>query len=267
MILNFRGGLSPVLAIGLMAGGLSYASIIVPTFEPAGVQTPDQSAICAAFPTSVCILGTETFDSWIGGGFTTDFGTGNEITGTYSGDFVSDANNEFGGAGGTGAYPELMTGGSYSLSLTSNTSDVPGVNYFGLWISALDAGNLLQFYSGSTLVYSFTPADFIALVGACPSASNEFCGNPNMSNHTTNSSADSIQQFAFLNFFDIGGYFDKVVFSETISNSGFESDNHTVAYIDPPISGPEPSSLWLCAAGGIALALRLALRRAPARIG
>ena len=249
-----------------MAAGWSFADNIVPTFEPAGVQTPNSTAICAG--ASTCIVGTETFDFWFGGGFSTDFGTGNEITGTYRGGFQSYAADDYGGAGGGGRYPEIFPAdGSYTLTL-GTASGVPGVNYFGLWFSALDGGNLLQFYQDSTLLYSFTPDDFIALVGACP-GSNAFCGNPN-------NGADSGEQFAFLNFFDTtpDGYFNRIVFSQT-GGGGFESDNHTVGYQDPPnptgndIYTPEPGSLWLFAPGGIVLALLAGRRRnrAVARAG
>jgi hypothetical protein len=283
MKVNHRGSFQRVFAVGLIAAGLSYAAI-VPTFEPAGVQAPIVSAICAG--TTTCVVGTYTFDSWptspaplntegYSADFTTDFGTGGLIDGTYTGGLLTYGADEYGGAGGTGLYPEIFkTDGSYTLALSTN--GVPGVNYFGLWFSALDAGNLLQFYSGSTLLYTFTPADFITLVGAC-NGSNQFCGNPNYANHMTDSSADNGEQFAFLNFFDTdpAAYITSIVFSEPNGGGGFESDNHTVAYIDPitvdtgtQIYGPEPSSFGLFVAGGILVALRLRRRRgAPPQVG
>jgi hypothetical protein len=202
-----------VFAIGLMAAGCSFADTVVATYEPAGTQAVLSTQICPTGTGAICVIGTENFDS-LGGSFTTDFGTGGQITGTYSGGVDYNAADQYGGAGGTGYYPEVVSsGGSYSLSLTTNTPSVPGVNYFGLWFSALDAGNLLQFYKGSTLLYTFTPADFINMVGPCPSSTNSFCGNPT----TAFSGQDSGEQFAFLNFFDTtpGGYFDTVVLSET----------------------------------------------------
>jgi hypothetical protein len=252
-----------------MAAGLSYADI-VPTFEAAGVQVFQNTTVCPPSP-GVCVYGTETFDSRSNGGFTTTFATdaGGSISGTYSSGYAITTHNEYGGAGGTGKYPELMgPNNSYTLSFTT-TGDVPGVDYFGLWFPALDAGNLLRFYSGSTLLYSFTPADFIALVGACD-GSNQYCGNPNYSNHTTNSAADKGEQFAFLNFFDTDpdAYITSVVFTQ-LTGSGFESDNHTVAYINPisvdsgtQIYGPEPGSFGLFVAGGILVALCAPRRRA-----
>ena len=281
MRLNYCGSVHRVLAIGLIATGLSYAAdLVVPTYEPASTQVPQITALCAG-ATSACVMGTETFDSWTGGTFTSQFpavyGDHNGvISGTYSGGFVSVGANAYGGVGGVGNYPEVSrgtgsTGGSYTLQL-SWTSAVPGVNYFGLWFSALDAGNMLQFYDKGSLVYQFSPADFINLVGAC-TAGNKFCGNPN-------NPYDPGQQFAFLNFFDTNGFFDQIVFSEPTGNAvdGFESDNQTVGYMNPPAvdsgtriyssSTPEPGTFGLFVAGGILVAVGVRRRRlAPARIG
>jgi len=71
---------------------------------------------------------------------------------------------------------------------------------------------------------------------------------------------DSGEQFAFLNFSYEGGYFDKIVFTET-SSAGFESDNHTVAYLNPPVpsgtvigdDAPEPGSMALVTLGAAGL--------------
>lgn len=166
------------------------------------------------------------------------------IQGTYSGNMTRSSNYTYGGAGGSGYYP-TVSNASYTLILTT-TGSIPGVNYFGLWFSALDNGNQLQFYEDNTLLYTFTPATFRSLVGACPGSA--FCGNPNNGD-------DSNEQFAFLNFFDVDGYFNKIVFTQTTS-AGFESDNHTVAYLNPAIpSGtviaavPEPDSIDLLVVG------------------
>jgi len=47
-------------------------------------------------------------------------------------------------------------------------STIPGVNYFGLWFSALDAGNELQFYENNTLLLTFTPVMFQMPGGRMP---------------------------------------------------------------------------------------------------
>ena len=151
------------------------------TYQPAHDQTPDATALCA--PTTVCYVGMETFNSWNGSSsFSTDFpalltvgGPTGGIQGDYAGSLTRSSNFTYGGAGGSGYYP-TVTDDNYLLTLTT-LGDVPGVNYFGLWFSALDGGNQLQFYEGSTLLYTFTPAMFQTLVGACPGSA--FCGNPN----------------------------------------------------------------------------------------
>ena len=242
----------------LICGGAAAleAGTMVATYQPAGIQAADASALC--LPTTACFVGEETFTLWNGTKpFATNFSTTLEnvgiltggIQGNYTGGLTRSAANQYGGAGGTGYYP-TVSNSSYTLTLTTS-GDVPGVNYFGLWFSALDNGNQLQFYEDSTLLYTFTPALFRTLVGACPGGA--FCGNP-----TTGAfkGQDSGEQFAFLNFFyEGGGYFNKVVFTQT-NGAGFESDNHTVGYLNPPVpSGtlieavPEPGSIALVALG------------------
>jgi len=252
--------------LGLILAVPSVADQFAVTYENPGVQSVSSTTLCTG--TTICTFGTETFDTWNGSKpLTTDFGTGGFITGTYSGNIVKTAANEYGGAGGTGYFADVSNHLSYTLDLTANgTSSAPGVNYFGLWFSALDAGNLLQFYEDGTLLYSFTPSKFISLVGACPSGS--FCGNPN----SDYSGKDTSEQFAFLNFYDTSGYFDQIVFTETTS-AGFESDNHTVGYLNPPDpssgtflqdNAPEPGSAYLVL-GGVGLMFVAARYRRSAR--
>ncbi len=166
---------------------------------------------------------------------------GSGYSGTYTGGVQWSGADQYGGAGGTGTYAETFTG--YTLTIN------PSVNYFGLWFSALDAGNQLSFYRGSSLIYSFTPTDFLNLVGSCPGTG--FCGNPN----TNFKGANNTQQYAYLNFYDPANTFDRIVFSQT-GGGGFESDNHGVAVLNSApggtlIGSPEPASFGtaLLAAG------------------
>lgn len=240
-------------------GSAGLADSIQATFEGAGVQLPAAISICQS--SSPCIIGNEDFDAWTGGAFSTDYGTGNQITGDYSGGFVSLNADQYGGAGGTGRYPELYPdGGAYSVSFTT-AAGVPGVNYFGLWFPALDGGSTLEFYDGSTLVDTFTPGDYMNMVGWCPSATNGFCGNPN----PNFKGQDSGEQFAYLNFYNLNGYFTKVVFSEPYGG-GFESDNQSAGYLaTSTLNGtlvvPEPANLGLAMIGMLLIGAGAAGRR------
>ncbi|MGD9945191.1 MAG: PEP-CTERM sorting domain-containing protein, partial [Burkholderiaceae bacterium] len=134
------------------------------------------------------------------------------------------------------------------------TTNPDGINYFGFWLSALDRGNQLAFYSGGELVFSFSPADVDAIVGgSCPG--NDYCANPN-------GGGNGNEPYVFLNFFDQTGSFDRIVFFENPGVGGYESDNHTVGYVTgdsgTPVDVPLPGTLLLSGLGlfGLGLATR-----------
>lgn len=159
------------------------------------------------------------------------------ISGKYS---IADirAADQYGGAGGTTPY--LV---NFAPNITTLTLDEAQA-YFGMWWSAGDDANLLEFYSGSTLLASYTTATILSILPP------PYFGNPNPAFLGQNGT----QAYAYINFFGTDGTtFDKVV----IGGSNFESDNHSVSVVEqdptgtpvdppvpaPPLSVPEPTSV------------------------
>jgi hypothetical protein len=106
---------------------------------------------------------------------------------------------------------------SYSLTLT-NTATGGGVNYFGVWISALDAGNQMQFYDANgNLIYTFTSAQLITDLGNCSGghAANAYCGNPTYYDN------DAGELFAYVNFFDTAGTLQDYILRSCRNRSWF----------------------------------------------
>ncbi|ARS26511.1 Npun_F0296 family exosortase-dependent surface protein [Sphingomonas sp. KC8] len=191
--------------------------------------------------------GVETFNGLNAGvqSFSTNFG-GSTVSGTYANVNVLPA-DQYGGAGGSNyAVAGLGIQGSYAIDFTATGTS--GINYFGYWLSALDAGNTVRFFNQGTEVFSFTPTNVLALVAGNPN----YYGNPL-------TGANSGEPYAFLNFFYDGGTFDRIVFEQKAgSTAGYESDNHTIGYfIDkgdgtPVPAVPEPAT-WLMLIAGFGL--------------
>lgn len=192
--------------------------------------------------------GVETFDGRTGPDFTTDFGTGGAIGGRYSGVGILAA-DRYGGAGGTGQYAVTFGQTGYSLDLT--TTGGRGVDYFGFWLSALDGGNMLDFYRAGGLAFTFDPGAVLDAIGG----DRRFFGNPGGAFAGQNGH----EAYAFVNVFAVGETFDRIVFRQS-RGGGYESDNHTVGIVagDPV---PEPSGLLGL---GLAAALLARRRRLPA---
>lgn len=220
--------LLPALITGtfLFYSQVSRADTFITTVESAGVQ---QST------STFSSVGMETFDTASSPNFTTNFGTQLDtkplitgISGVVAAGGITNA-DQYGGVGGTGKYPR--PGGTLSLSTP--------VNYFGVWISAMDV-NTITFYSslGGSSLYSFTTASMRALVGNS-SASNGYYGNPNYSSfgYASRFLANGGQPYAFVNFYNTTGTFSYI----TLTDGGFESDNWTVGNYTS-ISGTNPNA-------------------------
>lgn len=96
--------------------------------------------------------------------------------------------------------------------------------YFGLWLSAIDDGNKIEFFSGATSVGLY---DANGLAAALPAT--YLGGN------------SPIEKAAYLNF--TGITFDSVVFTSRQS-SGFEADN--ISFGSAPSNAvPEPTTMTL----------------------
>lgn len=226
-----------VLGLALMASAPAVADTFKITYENPNVQNTT-----VAFD----IDGVENFDSRATGSgtnFTTDFGTGGAISATYSSVQINSA-DQYGGAGGTGNYAVAFGPTPYTLTLVADPQLVPeGINYFGYWLSALDAGNSVSFYKGATLLTTLSAAGVLAATSSKPA----YFGN----HDSPFGGANGSQPYVFINFFDTTGTFDKVVFNENPAVGGYESDNHTVGHYIT-ISGnsiPEPSAWAMMLAG------------------
>jgi hypothetical protein len=214
------------------------------SFEAPRVQSANTTALCANTGAGPCTIGVESFDTRVNNAsFTTNYGTGTKITGTYSAVQVNAA-DQYGGAGGTGKYPVAFNATPYNVALSTTLST--GLNYFGFWLSALDSGNQVGFYRNNVLVFSFSPTDLIAALGTCTGA-NAYCGSPT----TQFPGANSGQLYAFVNFLDTNGTFDSIRFTENPAGGGYESDNHTVGFATTTsgtvVSTPEPATLAVLA--------------------
>jgi len=134
--------------------------------------------------------------------------------------------NQYGGAGGTGVYPVTSDNSSLgNVPVTTfklaNPSTSAYTQYFGLWWSAGDKANVLEFFNEGTLVAYFTTANLMDHLNDI--SGQPYRGNPN------NRSQDSGENFAYINFYATAGTsWDTIVFANNAS-SGFENDNHAVA--------------------------------------
>ena len=229
----------------LLAAPASAAWTI--NYEAPGVQNTT-----AVFTTS----GVETFDDRATGAaanFTTDFGTGGTIEATYSGGRV-DAANQYGSAGGVGNHVVVFSDLT-PVNIDFTTTLDEGLTYFGYWLSALNAGNTLEFYSGATLLATVDTGSVKASIDAKANAA-AYYGNPNAPYAGQNSG----EPYAFLNIYFTGGdNYDRIVIKQ-LAGGGYESDNHTVGFYTAQGGVPEPAT-WAMLITGFGLVGMAARRR------
>jgi hypothetical protein len=211
------------LALALSVLSAATLSTAAQAVQPFAVIYESESAGLQATTATFSTVGVETFESFstgTGQSLTTDFGTGGLITGRYSNIQINSA-DQYGSAGGTGNYAVAFSDTGYALDLTTTLPG--GVNYFGYWLSALDAGNTVTFFSRGRQLFTFNATDVLDTVNANPNPSQYF-GNPNAAFAGQNTS----EPYLFVNFFAENGSFDRIVFAENPMVGGYESDNHTV---------------------------------------
>lgn len=251
-----------VLAAAATLSGHASADVFKVSYQDARVESI--TAAEAGLAGRGSVLGIETFDRLARGdfmavpSFKTAFGTAGVLTGMYSGAMGVNGADQYGGAGGTGNYIVTFDRASgYTLDLGHNGS-IPGFNYFGLQLSALDGGNRLEFRRAGQTVFSYMPDNLIKSLGTC--GGNAYCGNP-----TTG--ANDREQYAFVSFLNLDSTFDQVWFRQS-GGGGLETDNHTVGYRAPEtfrtaaamVEVPEPVTAAMLGTGLLALGLLRARR-------
>ncbi|HLP22846.1 MAG TPA: hypothetical protein VK139_02250 [Microbacteriaceae bacterium] len=229
---------------------------------------------------------TETFDSgcsttWTMG--TTDVPCTSNPADIFGGASTTSSTPTTGGSGSN--YAAIWPGAPVTLTLTTPAT------YLGVWWTAGDPFNQLDFYSGSTLVGTFS---FQTLVDALqnPTLNGQSGVTYNTSDYYGNpvDGQDVFEPFAYLHVFAAeGSTFDKVVFTELPGTGAFEFDNVTVAngvqtiqntlvsLAPPPTSTPTPApaapalattgstALPAVMAGAALIALGVALSRSARR--
>lgn len=219
---------------GLLLTSLSQASIIV-TVENPGVVSSQVSGVS-----------TVTFDSTSTGAVSNLSFSG---FGTYTGNLNINSSDAFGGAGSTN-YASVNATNQVTLTFLNP------VAYFGLWWSAGDQNNVLDFYLGNTLLGTFSTSTLFPFLAPGHN------GKPGTGQNAS-------EPYAYVNFFGANGtVFDRIVFRNNLG-SNFESDNHSIrqAEVLPPYSGtqaaeiatvPEPATLAIT---GVTLIFAGLLRR------
>ncbi|MEO7931849.1 MAG: PEP-CTERM sorting domain-containing protein [Chthoniobacterales bacterium] len=256
---------TPVLCLRSLAwAGLASAII---ANSPAAITTYiskfDQQAIEEAYTSGTTFL-TDDFGTKAGnrGVFTSFTGSTTGITYTGTGSPQIQANDQYGG-NGTGNYLGVASG-----AVVTATFAAP-VEYFGLYISALDGNNVIKLYNGSTLLLTFNASSLTTLLPNNPTSTvraidntlyntDQYYGQP-----VTGSNAS--EPYAYVSFFATAGTkITSAVLSESVAI--FETDNYSIRTTAPAVATslvlvPEPGTTSLMILSGTALAWMLSRRR------
>jgi hypothetical protein len=201
------------------------------------------SPLHAAIETYVSRFDQEAIEeAYMGGGtfLTGTFGTKNNQRGVF--DNFTQAITGINFAATSGA-PEVMANdifggfeeGNY-LGVTANSTVTATfaqpVKYFGLYVSAVDANNRIQLYSGTTLLLDFSAATLTAMLPNNPTSTiravdgsvyntNQYYGQPGTTNNST-------EPYVYLSFFATG---DTTITHAVLSETGaiFETDNYSIS--------------------------------------
>lgn len=209
------------MKIGLLLAGL-FALITIPVkaeliITYAEDPSLNQSSLSGSqvFDFNTMSIGYQKNVSWKG-------------VGTFDQLYINKADAYGGAADATNPKGSLYSVQGAGTPVTGSTLQLDiASSYFGMWWSAGDPRNVLTFYSGDTLVGTFTTSSLLNLL---PST---YDGNP------INRKINSGEPYAFINFYgDEKTTWDRIVLTND-GSSGFESDNYTtrVAAWDPAKDG------------------------------
>lgn len=205
---------------------LSFAALISATAAqavvPMTISIESQQSGLQNTTSTFAFVGVENFDKSKKGGskdIESSFGSNKAFEGKYYNPLIKGEDSQ-GGAGGTGNYIVATSGKDYSLKIDAD-SKTHGANYFGLWMSSIDAGNTITFLNKDKLVFSYTGGDVKTLIDSLKTGSQFYC-NPNGGKNCD-------EPYAFVNFYAAPDVtFDKIVFGQKPGSGSFDSDNHTI---------------------------------------
>ncbi len=200
------------LTISALASKTHSQSVLVTISEDPGQQSSTLSGVDVF-----------TFDAMSNGNYANVVWSG---VGTFDQLMVHQGGTVFGALDPTspwGINSQQMTVGnivnsSWGSELSSTTLNLDqDSSYFGLYWAAGDGNDLLQFYSGDSLVAEFTTQTMIQSAALTW----EYYGDPYQG-------TNKIEPYAFINFYgDATTHWDRVVITQSGPSSGFEVDNLT----------------------------------------